>query len=1025
MSVSRFTAHRPVFTVMVTLVVVLVGLIALIRLPVELMPDISFPTLSISTGYPNSSPEIVEQLISRPIEEAMSAVPGVEEISSSSSEGSSNVRISFAWGTNLEAAAADVRDRLDRVIPRLPDDADRPRLFKFDPNSFPVMAVGVFGDLEAQVLRQIVDDQVLYRLERVPGVAAVDIFGGVQREIHVELLPERLHALGVPIDQILSRLRANNVETPIGSVDRGSFQVNVRASGVFTGLDDIRDTIIADQDGVPVRLSQIAMVEDTEQEQTRIARINGQTGIRLSISKQSGKNTVEVARGVRREIERLNLDLSQVRLVVLNDTSAYIRYSINNVGSSAVYGGLIALAVLLFFLRSLPGTAVIGLTIPISIVATFALMYFSRFTLNIMTLGALALGVGNMVDNAIVVLENIHRYRDAGETPLAAAVRGSDEVGTAITASTLTTLVVFLPLIFTRGLAGVMYKQLAVVVAFAQVCSLAAALTMVPMLAVRLLRRAAGAGGPAEGEAATPAPAGVDAAGRNGTGPAGGRGLVSWVGGLLDRLAAGYERLLRGALDRRRLLFTGVAVLFAGALLLIPLVAGELMPTTDQGQVRVSAEMEQGTRLEVVDAKFRTEIEPLVREAVPEAASIVTSVGGGGGPQGGSGSININLKPRGERTRTDEQIAEDLTRRLAAVPGVRVRVRTGQGFFQLGGGNTNAERLQIEIRGHDLAVADRLAARVQEAVGGVEGVTDVRLSREAGTAEEHLVIDRGRAADLGLTPQQVATALQAVIAGSQAGSFREDGSEYPIVVRLAGADSMSLEQVLSQPVLNTGGQPVPLGSLVRVRPATAPGRIERRDQERVINVYANTGGGDMGRVIADARQRLRAIPVPREFSILLTGDYEAQRETNRELVLSVALALLLVYMVMACLYESLLDPLIVMFSVPLAVIGVVLMLLATGTAFNVQAGIGALMLGGIVVNNAILLVDQTNLLRRKEGLPLRQAVELAARHRLRPILMTALTTIVGLVPLAIGFGEGERCRPRWPVRSSAGCSAPP
>ena len=787
--------------------------------------------------------------------------------------------------------------------------------------------------------------------------------------------------------------------------------MSVRASGIFTSLDDIRDTIVAERDGVPVRLSQIAVVEDTEQEQTRIARINGRTGIRLSISKQSGKNTVEVAGGVREEIGRLNLDLSQAQLVVLNDNSAYIRYSISNVGTSALYGGLIALLILLFFLRNVRSTLVIAVSIPVSIIATFALMYFSRFTLNIMTLGGLALGVGMLVDNSIVVLENIYRFREGGLGALDATVKGSEEVGTAIAASTLTTLVVFLPLVFTRGMAGVMYRQLSLVVTFALLCSLASALTLVPMLAARLLRRSAGtapdlrASGNGEG-------VGEAVAGRDGTGavpsselraqPAA-PGLARWSSGLLERLAAGYERLLRRALDHRRLLFAGVAALFAGSLLLVPLVTGELMPASDQGQVRVSVEMEEGTRMEIVDAMFRSEIEPIVQAAVPEADNIITSVGGGGG----EGNINLNLKPRGERARTDEQIAQDLTRRLAAVPGVQVRVRTGQGFFRLGGGNMNSERLQIEIRGHDLATADRLAEQVREAVSGIEGVTDVRLSRESTATEEHLVIDRGRAADLGLTPQQVAGALEAVIGGSQAGSFREDGSEYPIVVRLAGADSMGMEEVLAQPVLGSEGQPVPLASLVRVRAASAPGRIERRDQERVLNIFANTSGREMGQVVADARQRLRAIPVPREFSVLLTGDYETQRETNRELAISVVLALLLVYMVMACLYESLLDPLIVMFSVPLAVIGVMVMFLATGTSFNMQAGIGVLMLGGIVVNNAILLVDQINHLRRKEGLPLRQAVELAGRHRLRPILMTALTTAVGLLPLAIGVGRGR------------------
>jgi HAE1 family hydrophobic/amphiphilic exporter-1 len=974
MSVSRFAARRPVLTVMVTLIVVVVGITAMARLPVDLMPDISFPSLSIFTSYSNTSPDIIEQLVTRPVEEAMSAVPGVEEIYSSSSEGSSNVRLSFAWGTDLEAASNDVRDRLDRVIPRLPSDADRPRLFKFDASSAPVLTIGASGALDPLALRQMVDEQVIYRLERVPGVAAVDIWGGTRREVRVNLRLEQLKALQIPVDQIVSRIRSGNVEQPVGSVYRGNQQVNVRASGVFASPEDLRATVIAVRDGVPVRLGQIAEVGDAVQDVTRIARINGQPGIQISISKQSGKNTVEVARTVRREVERINQDLPQIRLTVLNDSSQYIRYSINNVGSAALYGGLIALLVLLFFLRHLGSTAVIATSIPVSIVATFALMYFSRFTLNMISLGGLALGVGMLLDNSIVVLENIFRYRESGTAPMPAAVQGSEEVSSAVVASTLTTLVVFLPLIFVRGMAGVMYQQLALVISFALGCSLLAALTLVPMLSARFLHL---------GQAGAP------------------RRRFAPIGRALAALERGYDRLLRFTLDRSGLVLSGVLLVLLASLLLAPLLGNELLPATDQGQVRINASLERGTRLEVTDEKFRTVIEPIVLAAVPEAETVVSNVGGS------SGQISINLKPKAQRSRSDEQIASDLRDRLAMVPGVQIRARTGQGFFMLrmgGGGGT--ERVQIEIRGHDLAAADELASRLQAAVERVDGITDVQVSREAGNPEEHLIIDRGRAADLNITPQQVATALQTVISGAQAGSFRQGGSEYPIVVRLQEAEEMSLEQMLGLPIFAAEGRPVVLGSLVRAETRSGPARIERRDQERVVTVSANTDGRSMGPLVRDVREAIRSVAVPRDFAIMLSGDYAEQQQANRELAISIALAVLLVYMVMAAQFESLRDPFIVMFSIPLAVIGVVLMLLATGTAFNMQSGIGALMLGGIVVNNAILLVDHANLLRRRDRLPLRQAVEEAGRHRLRPILMTALTTTFGLLPLALGLGEG-------------------
>jgi HAE1 family hydrophobic/amphiphilic exporter-1 len=997
MSVSRVAVHRPVLTIMVALIVVILGLTALFRLPVDLMPDTSFPTLTISTSYANTGPEIIEELITRPVEEAMGAVPGVEEIYSTSSEGSSRVRLSFAWGTDLDAATNDVRDRLDRVVPRLPADADRPRLSKFDAASMPVMTLGASGAFDLQTLRQIIDDQVVYRLERVGGVAAVDVWGGTQRQLHVEFDGQQLRSLQVPVDQIVSRIRSGNVELPVGTVIRGNSQVNVRTSGMYGSLDDIRNTVVAVRDGIPVRLGQIATVKDATAEITRVARINGEPGIQLSISKQSGKNTVEVARTVRQEMQQINQDVPQVKLVVLNDSSDYIRYSINNVGNSALFGGLIALVILLFFLRNVGSTAVIAVSIPLSIIATFALMYFSHFTLNMMSLGGLALGIGMLVDNSIVVLENIYRLRETGEQPQEAAVRGSEEVTSAVVASTLTTLVVFLPLIFMTGMAGVMYKQLALVVSFALACSLLVALTMVPMLSARLLR----VSGSVKGQQSE-TPLGARPRSPGGRPP---EGLSALIGRLLAGIERVYRRLLHFALDHRLPVLGVVVLLLAGSLLLVPLIGNELMPATDQGQVRLSASMDQGTRLEVVDQKFRSSIEPIVEKAVPEAETVFTSVGSGGFG-GGSGQVSITLKPKAERSRSDEQVAADLRRRLMAVAGVLIRVRTSQGMFMMRGGGGGTDQVQVEIRGHDLAMADRLAAQVEAAIEPIEGITDVSISRESGNPEEHLVIDRRRAADLNITPQQVSSILQTVISGSQAGTFREGSNEYPIVVQLREADRMSLEELLNLPVVATEGRSVVLGSLVRAQSQTGPSRIERRDQERIVTVEANSSGRNIGAVMKDVRQAVQGIPVPPDFSILPSGDYIEQQKANRELLISILLAVLLVYMVMAAQFESLRDPFIVLFAVPLAVIGVVLMLLFTHTAFNMQSGIGALMLGGIVVNNAILLVDQTNRLRRDDKMPLREAIEEAGRRRLRPILMTALTTTFALIPLALGLGEG-------------------
>lgn len=979
MKISSFTVRHPVLTSMIALIVVLLGVIALQRLPLDLMPDISYPVLSIGTSYTNSSPQIVEQLITRPIEEAMSAVPGVEQITSDSAEGSSRVQLSFAWGTNLQEAAGDVRDRLDRVIPRLPEDADRPRLFKFDPSSAPIMALGIYGEVDPLFLRQLIDEQLAYRLERVDGVASVDVWGGVEREIQVNLLPDRLQVLGLSVDQVLTRIRTANVESPVGTVTDGTFQRPLRASALFENLEDLADTVVAVRDGSPITLRQVAEVADGSAKVTRIARINGRPGIRLAVSKQSGRNTVEVARLVRREVERIRQDYPQLQLIVINDSSQYIRSSLANVATSGLFGALIAMGVLLLFLRSVRSTFVISVSIPFSLIATFVLMYASGFTLNVMSLGGLAMGVGMMLDNSIVVLENSYRLRQAGLPVEEAAVQGAGEVTAAVFASTLTTLVVFLPLVFTRGVSGILYKQLAIVVSFSLIASLVSALTLVPMLSARLLAR----------------PLGVR----------GGR-LVESLGVFHGRLEQTYSRLLELALRRPGVTVLVVAAALAASLTLIPLIGSELMPVADEGQVRLSGELQVGTRLELTDALFQ-DLEARTKEAVPEAQTMLSSVGGGfRGSGSNAGQISLTLVPKRGRGRSDAEVAEDLRRKLSNTPGVTIRTRTSQGFFMPRLGSSGSERVQIEVRGYDLDAARALADRIRVAVEEVPGITDVQFSREAGVPEDLLRVDRRRVAELDLTMQQVTSLLSTLVGGSQAGTFREASSERPIVVRLLEQDPFDLERLLELPALSGQGRPVPLKNVVSVRRQLGPAVIERKDQERTTTLLANTTGRDVGSIAAEVRERLRAIPVPAGLSVRITGDWEQQRESFRELAISIALSVLLIYMVMAGLYESLRDPFVIMFSIPLSAIGVLAMLYLTRTTFNIQTWIGVLMLGGIVVNNAILLVDYANLLRRRDGMELGEAVRTAGRRRLRPVLMTSLTTMLGLLPLALGLGEG-------------------
>lgn len=984
MKISQVAVGRPVLTIMVSMIVIILGAVALSRLPIDLMPDVTSPTISVSTSYSKASPLTMEELVTRPIEEALAAVPGVQEISSRSTEGSSNVQVSFSWGTDLEAASNDIRDRLDRIISRLPDEASRPSLRKYDMSATPVIMMGVTSDLDVLELRRILEEQVSYRLERVDGVASVSIWGGRSREIHINIDPLKMNALRIPLDQVISSVRAANINQPTGNIYRGNHQITIRVPGVFENLEELKNTIIVRRGGSVVALKDIAEILDTASKVTRIVRINGQNGIQIAINKQSGTNTVKVVQGVLDEVVQINRSIPQINIIPLMDSSVFIKQSINNVSLSALLGGILAVLILLFFLRNLKSTTVISTAIPISIMATFGLLYFNGFTLNLMTIGALALGVGQLLDNSIVVMENIFRHREMGKESKQAAIEGANEVGSPILASTLTSIVVFLPLLFMRGMNGIMFQQLAFVVVFALICSLATALTLVPMLSSRLIK-----------VNAEPDPKSKRLTAR----------LYFAIGKILSTIELFYKKLLAAALDNRGKTALIALLLLLAAFVLTRSIDSELMPMSDEGEVRVSLDMVAGTKLELVDQKM-LEAESRIKD-MPEITSIVASAGGGGWGSSNTGSLRISLLSKSDRARSDQQIADEIRARLGAIPGTRVRVfavSNNRLTRVMGGGGG---RIEIQVRGHEMDEAYRLAGIIMQHVESVDGITDVNLSRTAGAPEDLVIIDRVKAAELGMSVQQISATLETVLSGRSAGDYLDHGKEYPIMVQVKDADQMPIKELLDLSVSNSDGVPIVLRNVVSTQSGESSTVIERVNQERMIDVSANISGRNLSAVIGDIQNRLDEIPVPIGFSVEIVGDYKEQQESFRELFIGIILALVLIYMVMASQFESIRDPFIVMFSVPFALIGVSLILFITGTTFNIQTYIGIIMLAGIVVNNAILLVNTTNQLREHDNMKLREAIEEAGRRRLRPILMTALSTVLGLLPMAIGMGEGS------------------
>jgi HAE1 family hydrophobic/amphiphilic exporter-1 len=985
MSIPRVAINRPVTITMITMVIVLLGAISFMRLPVDLMPDTEYPTLTVRTDYTGVGPEEMETLVTRPIEQSLSSVPGVERITGSSSEGSSTVRVSFEWGTNLDEAAAELRTRLDRMRGALPEDASPPTLFKFDVSQFPILYLAIAGDRDPRELRTFVEDQIQYRLERVPGVAAADIRGGLRRQIQVNLDLERLLSYDISVGNVVNVLRRENANEPVGPVPEGEFEILLRSQGEFTSIEPMKNIVIATRGGVPVYLKDVATIEDSFEEVRQAIRVDGSPALRMSIRKQSGANTVTVANEVKAELGRIQRDFPDLIVTPLMDSSEYIQESIDNVSSAAIWGSILAVLVLFLFLRNLRSTLIIGVSIPIAVIGTFALMYFADFTLNTLSFGGLALGVGMLVDNAIVVLENIFRHRESGKPKEQAAVDGSTEVSTAIIASTLTTVAVFVPLVFITGMAGIMFQQLSLVVAFALMCSLGVALTVIPVLCHRFLQ----VRGPDEEHHPLIYK------------------MVTTSGRMLDTLDSNYQQAISWALDHRRTVLIGTATLFFASLLLIPFIGFELMPEADEGEVDISVEMPSGTRYEITDQVIR-EIEDIVREMVPEAEHIMAEVGGNGWRSNSSnrGSVEIKLVPLDQRTRSSQEIANALRPHVVLRPGMQAFPRAGGGNWMMRMGGGGESRISVEVRGYDLEMGQEIAQMVETAMQEVEGVVDTRISRRPGVPELRVVLDREKAATLGINVSDIASTLRTAIGGRVATQLRQDGREFEVLVRLKESDRQRLTQMDRIPIITPSGERIAASSVVRLERREGPVNIERKDQERVINISANLEGRDMGSVMMDIQNRVRQLPIPDEFVVLLGDEYIEQQKAFRELLVVLLLAIVLVYAVMASQFESLKDPFLILFSIPMAAIGIILMLFLTDTTFNMQAFIGVIMLAGIVVNNAIVLGDYINILRRQEGLGLRDAVETAGRRRLRPILMTTLTTVLAMVPMALGLGEG-------------------
>ncbi|NOY76338.1 MAG: efflux RND transporter permease subunit [Calditrichaeota bacterium] len=994
MKLPELGVKRPVTSIVVFVAILVVGIYSLANLALDLMPDISFPSMSIVTTYPGASAEDVESRVTKVIENSVATVPNIDEVSSVSKENVSAITLKFNWGTNLAEAANDVRDNLDMITPYLPDDANKPMIFKFSMSMIPVMFLGVQADQSYDNLWDIVDKQIVDPLKRVPGVGTAFAFGGKQRQINIILDRTRLEAYNISLDQITSLLKANNLNMPGGPIAIGRKEYQLRVPGEFKNLEQIRDLVVgATKYGIPIHLKDLAEVENGFKEETWNVRVNKKHGIMIWVQKQSGANTVEVSKAIQKKLKEIQPLLpSDVKMRIIMDSSVFINRSISQLTSTILWGGLLVFLVVLLFLQNIKGSIIVALTIPFSLIIAFLFLYLAGYTINIMSLSSLAIAIGMVVDNGIVVFENIfrHRYqlhREAEE----AAIFGSSEIGNAISASTLTTIAIFLPIIFIHGIIGVLFKELGWVIIIVLLASLFAALFFTPMLASLGLK---------EPRLKKPKTRLF-------------RFISDQIGAGFEWLTQTYTKLLSWAFDHKGKTILYGLLIFIVSLSLLKFIPTEFMPEMDQGQIEGIVETPAGTKLSVLEGIMK-QVEGIVFKDVPERQNVLVRSGASpfsgvalamGQKEGQNyGRLIIQLKPKKQRHRSDKEIAHFLAGRIRKIPGVSdVDFSQQDPFAQMFSGG---KPVSIEIYGYNLALTDSLARLILKKMQTIPGITNAEISRQSGQPELWIQVDRAKAAALGLNMASIATAIRTQVFGSTASLYRKGGNEYDIYVRLREQDRVGLNDLSALPVMSVTGKQIPLSNFASIIEERGPVELDRKNQSRVVTVSSNIYGRKLGQVTTDLKKQLATITVPPGVEIKFAGSIEQQRKSFQTLGWALIVGFLLVYLVMAAQFESFIDPFIIMFSVPFAIIGVLWALFLTGLSLNVNSLFGMVMLTGIVVNNAIVLIDYVNILRGR-GKALRTAILEAGRTRLRPVLMTAFTTIFGLLPMALSRGEGS------------------
>ncbi|MEX1211319.1 MAG: efflux RND transporter permease subunit [Balneolaceae bacterium] len=989
MNIPKLAVEKPITTTMIFVAIFLLGLVSLLRLPVDLYPEIEPPIISVITSYPGAGAEDVETNLTEPLEQVLSTVSDIKEITSTSEDNVSLITLEFDWGSNLDVATNDVRDQLELVRQDLPDGAEFPTIFKIDTGLFPVV-IGAFTAEESYFeIQELIDTQIGDRIRRMPGVGTVIVGGGPVREIQVEVDPAKLEAYGLDLVSIHTILAAENVNTPAGNLKMGMLDYNVRVPGEFDSVYDLEQVVLGNIDGQSIHLRDVARIRDGFRDQTRVVRVNQNQGAMIMVQKQSDANTVSVAEEalsvINQELDHLPED---VEFHVINDGSEFIMNAVNNLTSALIAGAVFVVLVVLFFLRRLTATFIVASALPFSLIGAFIFLDVSGNTLNMITLSSLAIALGMVVDDAIVILENITSKIEEGSRVTEAAIYGTSEVGLAVFATTLTVVAVFLPLVFLTGIAGIMFSSIGMLVSLTVVVSTFAAISLIPMLASRWLKP--------QGE--------QEQTDRRFT------VVTRPIRNLLEGLTRTYKLSLIRVLAWRKTTIALSLAIFLGSLAIIPMLGTEFIPVTDDGQVSVTLEFDSGQRLEET-LQTTNQMEVWLRETFGEDLMTIQS-DTGIDDEGGIASLfseqgthmttfTLRFVSKTERDRSIFEMGEQIRRHVAGTPGL-YSYQVTEGGSGMGGDAA----IDLQLRSNDLDLSLPLAYELSDRVREIEGAVNVEVSVSPERPEMVVTPDRGKMAQLGINTSTVAQTVRTAIQGSIASRYREEGEEYDIRVQIPEEERVRVSQLEQLPIRLPDGGYVRLIEVASISEGSAAPSIERIDQERVVSVTMNVFERTNDELMADVEEVVSNMEIPASISVEFSGEVEEQAEAFGDLLMLMLLSLFLVFAVMASQFENYRDPFIIMFSIPFSFTGVFLALLLTDLPLSIMAFLAAILLIGIVVKNAIVLVDYVNIIKGR-GVALRTAVVEGSTNRLRPVLMTALTTMLAMLPLALSTGEGS------------------